>query len=121
MLEHDTSAKFDAFSPVDGKGEARDDVTVAATLNHDAIRKAGSATGSTRPWRRRRAWPPGGICDNYHRLWRTEESSKVMKSKLDVRPSAFRGETLPPSTSSSVFLARLLQTRLLEDRSARRA
>ncbi|QUC02828.1 hypothetical protein [Atopobium sp. oral taxon 416] len=45
--EYGDSAKYVTFSPVDGEGEVREDMKVATTLNHEAIRKAKTLPATT--------------------------------------------------------------------------
>jgi hypothetical protein len=113
--EYGDSAKYVTFSPVDGEGELREDMKVAATLNHEAIRKAKALIVTSKT-----TMEPRAIYGTYHRLWRIEESFRVMKSKLDERPvylqrqSTITGHFLV--CYIAVLLMRLLQVKVLGDR-----
>ncbi|WP_130810291.1 transposase [Olsenella sp. Marseille-P4559] len=82
--EYGDSARHVTFSPADGEGEARGDMKVAATLNHEAIRKAKAVAGYNMTATSKTGMDPRAIYDTYHRLWRIEESLGVMKSELDA-------------------------------------
>ena len=117
--EYGDSAKYVTFTPVDGEGEVRDDARVVATLNRDAIRKARSVAGYNMVVTSETGMPAREIYDTYHRLWRIEESFKVMKSELDARPvylqrrSTITGHFLV--CYLAVLLMRLLQVKVLGD------
>ena len=118
--EYGDSAKYVTFAPVDGEGEVREDMKVAATLNHEAIRKAKAVAGCSMIVTSETGMDPRAIYDTYHRLWRIEESFRVMKSELDARPVYLQRQ----STISghflvcyiAVLLMRLLQVKVLGDR-----
>lgn len=118
--EYGDSAKYVTFSPVDGEGEVREDMKVAATLNHEAIGKAKALAGYNMIVTSETGMDPRAICDTYHRLWRIEESFRAMKSELDARPVYLQRQ----STISghflvcyiAVLLMRLLQVKVLGDR-----
>jgi transposase len=118
--EYGDSAKYVTFTPVDGEGEVREDVRVAATLNHEAIRKARALAGYNMIVTSETGMDPRAIYDAYHRLWRIEESFRVMKSELDARPvylqrqSTISGHFLVCYVA--VLLLRLLQVKVLGDR-----
>ena len=118
--EYGDSAKYVTFAPVDGEGEVRDDARVVATLNHEAIRRARSLAGYNMIVTSETGVPAREIYDTYHRLWRIEESFKVMKSELDARPvylqrrSTITGHFLV--CYLDVLLMRLLQIKVLGDR-----
>ena len=117
--EYGDSAKYVTFEPVDGEGEVKDGTKVVATLNHDAIRKARSVAGYNMIVTSETGMSAREIYDTYHRLWRIEESFKVMKSELDARPvylqrqSTITGHFL--ICYLAVLLVRLLQVRVLGD------
>lgn len=117
--EYGDSAKFVTFAPVDGEGELRDDARVVATLNHDAIRRAKSVAGYNMIVTSETEVPAREIYDTYHRLWRIEESFRVMKGELEARPvylqrqSAITGHFLV--CYLAVLLVRLLQVKVLGD------
>lgn len=118
--EYGDSAKFVTFSPVDGEGEVRDDTAVVATLNREAIRKAKQAAGYNMIVTSETGMPAQEIYAAYHRLWRIEESFRVMKSELDARPvylqrqSTITGHFLV--CYIAVLLVRLLQEKVLGGR-----
>ncbi|MBR3314301.1 MAG: IS1634 family transposase [Atopobiaceae bacterium] len=117
--EYGDSAKYVTFAPVDGEGEVRDDARVVATLNHDAIRRARSVAGYNMVVTSETGMSAREIHDTYHRLWRIEESFRVMKSELDARPvylrrrSSITGHFLV--CYLAVLLVRLLQVKVLGD------
>ncbi len=118
--EYGDSAKFVTFSPVDGEGEVRDDTAVVATLNREAIRKAKQAAGYNMIVTSETGMPAQEIYAACHRLWRIEESFRVMKSELDARPvylqrqSTITGHLLV--CYIAVLLVRLLQEKVLGGR-----
>ena len=117
--EYGDSAKFVTFEPVDGEGEVRDDARVVATLDREAIRKAKSVAGYNMVVTSETGMSAREVHDTYHRLWRIEESFKVMKSELDARPvylqrrSTITGHFLV--CYLAVLLVRLLQVKVLGD------
>jgi hypothetical protein len=117
--EYGDSAKYVTFAPVDGEGEVRDDARVVATLNHEAIDRARSLAGYNMIVTSETGMPARDVCETYHRLWRIEESFKVMKSELDARPvyvqreDTIKGHFLVCYVA--VLLTRLLQVRVLGD------
>lgn len=118
--EYGDGAKYVTFSPVDGEGEVRGDARVVATLNRDAIRRAKSVAGYNMIVTSETVMSAREVYDTYHRLWRIEESFKVMKSELDARPvylqrrEAIAGHFLV--CYLAVLLLRLLQVKVLGDR-----
>lgn len=117
--EYGDSAKYVTFAPVDNEGEVRDDARVVATLNHEAIRKAKSVAGYNMIVTSETEKSAREVYDTYHRLWRIEESFRVMKSELDARPvylqrrSTITGHFLV--CYLAVLLVRLLQVKVLGD------
>ncbi|QUC03040.1 transposase [Atopobium sp. oral taxon 416] len=117
--DYGDSAKYVTYSPVDAEGELRKDAKVAATLNHEAIRKARALAGYNMIVTSKTTMEPLAIYGTYHRLWRIEESFRVMKSKLDARPvylqrqSTITGHFLV--CYIAVLLMRLLQVKVLGD------
>ena len=118
--EYGDSARYVTFETVDGEGEVREDTRVVATLNHDAIRKARSVAGYNMLVTSETSMPPREVYGTYHRLWRIEESFRVMKSELDARPvylqrqSTITGHFLV--CYLAVLLVRLLQVKVLGGR-----
>ncbi|RRF98301.1 MAG: hypothetical protein DUD39_10400 [Coriobacteriaceae bacterium] len=118
--EYGDSAKYVTFSPVDGEGELRKDAKVAATLNHEAIRKARALAGYNMIVTSKTTMGPLAIYGTYHRLWRIEESFRVMKSKLDARPVYLQRQSTITGyflvCYIAVLLMRLLQVKVLGDK-----
>ena len=118
--EYGDGAKYVTFRPVDKEGEVRDDAKVAATLNHEAIRKAKGLAGYNMLVTSETQMDAREIHATYHRLWRIEESFRVMKGELDARPvflqkqSTITGHFL--ICYLAVLLVRLLQVKVLGDR-----
>lgn len=118
--EYGDSARFVTFAPVDADGVVEDGARVAATLNHEAIRRARSVAGYNMIVTSETGMAATDVCATYHRLWRIEESFRVMKSELDARPvylqrrSTITGHFLV--CYLAVLLVRLLQVRVLGDR-----
>lgn len=117
--EFGDAAKYVTFTSVDSAGERCDDRRVIATLNHDAIRKARSQAGYNMLVTSELTMDAKEIYSTYHRLWRIEESFKIMKSELDARPvylhkqSTITGHFL--ICYLAVLLVRLLQIKVLDD------
>ena len=117
--EYGDSAKYVTFAPVDGEGEVRDDAWGVATLNHEAVDRVRSLAGYNMIVTSETGMPARDVCETYHRLWRIEESFKVMKSELDARPvyvqreDTIKGHFLVCYVA--VLLTRLLQVRVLGD------
>ena len=117
--EYGDSARYVTFAPVDGDGEVRDGARVVATLNREAIGKARSVAGYNMIVTSEVGMSAREACDTYHRLWRVEESFRVMKSELDARPvylqrqSTITGHFLV--CYLAVLLVRLLQVKVLGD------
>lgn len=105
---------------MDGEGEVREDMRVAATFDHEAIRKARMLAGHNMIVTSKTGMGPREIYDTYHRLRRIEESFRVMKSELDARPvylqrqSTIAGHFLV--CYIAVLLVRLLQVKVLGGR-----
>ena len=118
--EYGDSAKYVTFCPVDKEGEVRDDAKVAATLNHEAIRKAKGLAGYNMLVTSETQMDAREIYATYHRLWRIEETFRVMNSELGARPVYLRrhdsivGHFL--ICYLAVLLVRLLQVKVLGDR-----
>jgi hypothetical protein len=118
--DYGDSAKFVTFAPVDKSGVVENGTRVAATLNHEAIGKAKSVAGYSMIVTSETKMPATEVYATYHRLWRIEESFKVMKSELDARPvylqkqSTITGHFLV--CYLAVLLVRLLQLKVLGDR-----
>ena len=115
--EYGDSARFVTFAPVDGEGEVRDDARVVATLNREAIRRAKSVAGYNMIVTSETGMSAREIYDTYHRLWRIEESFRVMKSELDARPVYLRRRSTITGhflvCYLAVLLVRLLQVKVL--------
>lgn len=117
--EYGDSAKYVTFVAVDSEGEVRDDERVVATLNRKAIGRARSLAGYNMLVTSEADMPEAEVYDTYHRLWRIEETFRVMKSELDARPVYLRrhdsivGHFL--ICYVAVLLVRLLQVHVLGD------
>lgn len=118
--EYGDSAKYVTFTPIDEEGEVKDGAKVAVSLNHDAIAKARSLAGYNMLVTSETAMAARKACDTYHRLWRVEESFRVMKSELDARPVYLQGQSTITGhfliCYLAVLLVRLLQVKVLKDR-----
>ena len=118
--EYGDSAKYVTFVAVDSEGEVRDDERVVATLNRKAIGRARSLAGYNMLVTSEADMPEAEVYDTYHRLWRIEETFRVMKSELDARPvylqrqSTITGHFLV--CYLAVLLVRLLQVKVLGGR-----
>ena len=111
-------AKYLRLTAVSKEGEVGDDAVVA-TLDHEAIRKAKAEAGYNMLVTSEVGMDPTQLYDTYHRLWRIEETFRVMKTELDARPvylqrqSTITGHFLVCYTT--VLLLRLLQLKVLGD------
>lgn len=118
--EYGDSAEFVTFSPVDGGGGVRDDTAVVSTLNREAMRKAKQAAGYNMIVTSETGMPVQEIYAAYHRLWRIEESFRVMKSELDARPVYLQRQSTVTGhflvCYIAVLLVRLLQEKVLGGR-----
>ena len=89
-----------------------------ATINHDAVRRAKQAAGYNMIVTSETGMGPQEIYAAYHRLWRIEESFRVMKSELDARPVYLQKESTIAGhflvCYIAVLLLRLLQDKVLE-------
>ena len=117
--EYGDSAKYVTFVAVDSEGEVRDDERVVATPDRKAIGRARSLAGYNMLVTSEADMPEAEVYDTYHRLWRIEETFRVMKSELDARPVYLRrhdsivGHFLVCYVA--VLLVRLLQVHVLGD------
>lgn len=117
--EYGDSAKYVTFVAVDSEGEVRDDERVVATPDRKAIGRARSLAGHDMLVTSEADMPEAEVYDTYHRLWRIEETFRVMKSELDARPVYLRrhdsivGHFL--ICYVAVLLVRLLQVHVLGD------
>ena len=117
--EYGDSAKYVTFVAVDAEGEVRDDERVVATPDREAIGRARSLAGYNMLVTSEADMPEAEVYDTYHRLWRIEETFRVMKSELGARPVYLRrhdsivGHFLVCYVA--VLLVRLLQVHVLGD------
>lgn len=117
--EYGDSAKYVTFVAVDSEGEVRDDERVVATPDREAIGRARSLAGHDMLVTSEADMPEAEVYDTYHRLWRIEETFRVMKSELGARPVCLRrhdsivGHFLVCYVA--VLLVRLLQVHVLGD------
>jgi len=116
--EYGDSAKYVTFVAVDGEGEVSDEAVVA-TLNHKAIDRARKLAGYNMLVTSETAMGEADVYATYHRLWRIEESFRVMKTELEARPVFMRthdsivGHFLVCYVA--VLLMRIVQMRVLRD------
>ena len=117
--EYGDGAKYVTFVAVDAEGEVRDDERVVATLDREAMGRARSLAGYNMLVTSEADMPEAEVYDTYHRLWRIEETFRVMKSELGARPVYLRrhdsivGHFLVCHVA--VLLVRLLQVHVLGD------
>lgn len=118
--EFGDSAKFVTFTAIDKNGCIEEEDSVAVALNHEAIAKARSLAGYNMLVTSEVSMDDKEVYQVYHRLWRIEESFRVMKTELDARPvylqrpDAIIGHFL--ICYLSVTLLRLLQFKVLDNR-----
>ena len=116
--EYGESARFVTFAAVDADGCVGEE-PVACVLDHEAIARARSVAGYNMIVTSEVGMADAEVYSTYHRLWRIEESFRVMKSQLDARPvylrrqDAIKGHFLVCYVS--VLLLRLLQLKVLGD------
>ena len=116
--EYGESARFVTFTTVDANG-CEGGESVVCALNHEAIEKARKLAGYNMIVTSETGMEDDEIYRTYHKLWRIEESFRVMKSQLDARPvylqreEAIKGHFLVCYVS--VLLLRLLQIKVLND------
>lgn len=90
--EYGDCAKFVNFTPIDDNGEVTDN-KIYATINEEAKTQALELAGYNLLVTSELSMSPTEIYDTYHKLWRIEESFRVMKSELDARPVFLQQQT----------------------------
>jgi transposase len=112
-------SKYVTFGCADPKGNAIDG-KVSVTINRDVINRDLKLAGYNLLVTSETKMKSDDIYNTYHNLWRIEESFKVMKSYLDVRPvylqkiASIHGHFL--ICYLSVLLIRLLQFKVLKNK-----
>lgn len=118
--EYGDASKYVLFTPVNSNGEVNDDTLVIASLNEDKIKKDLSLCGYNLIISSELNMNPLDIYNVYHRLWRIEESFRILKSELDARPvycyklNTIYGHFL--ICYLSVFVLRILQIKKFHDK-----
>lgn len=110
--EYGESAKYVIFT--DGKGKKAE-----VRVNTKAIEKDRKAAGYNMLVTSEYTLDDQKIYDAYHRLWRIEESFRVMKSELDARPVYLQKENSIKGhffiCYAAVLLIRILQVKVLKN------
>lgn len=118
--EYGDSSKYVTFTPIDSNGEVNDETIVIASLNKDKIEKDLALCGYNLIISSELKMKPLDIYHVYHRLWRIEETFRILKSELDARPvychkqNTIYGHFL--ICYLSVFLLRILQIKKFNDK-----
>lgn len=119
--EYGDASKYVSFTPIDSSnGEVNDDTVVIASLNEYKIKKDLSLCGYNLIISSELKMKPLDIYNVYHRLWRIEESFRILKSELDARPvychkrNTIYGHFL--ICYLSVFILRILQIKKFHDK-----
>lgn len=118
--EYGDASKYVLFTPVNSNGEINEDTLVIASLNEDKIKKDLSLCGYNLIISSELNMNPLDIYNVYHRLWRIEESFRILKSELDARPVyCFKQNTIYGHfliCYLSVFVLRILQIKKFHDK-----
>ncbi|MDY2575682.1 MAG: transposase [Bacilli bacterium] len=118
--EYGDASKYVTFTPIDSKGEVNDETIVIASLKTEKIEKDLSLCGYNLIISSEIKMKPIEIYRIYHRLWRIEETFRILKSELDARPvychkqNTIYGHFL--ICYLSVFLLRILQIKKFKDK-----
>lgn len=118
--EYGDSSKYVTFTPIDSNGEVNDETIVIASLNKDKIEKDLALCGYNLIISSELKMKPLDIYHVYHRLWRIEETFRILKSELDARPvychkqNTIYGHFL--ICYLSIFLLRILQIKKFNDK-----
>lgn len=119
-IEYGEASKYVFFTPLNPKGEVEDDAEVIASLNIERIQKDLSLCGYNLIISSELKMKPLDIYQVYHRLWRIEETFRILKSELDARPvychkqNTIYGHFL--ICYLSVFCLRVLQMKKFHDK-----
>ena len=118
--EYGDASKFVDFTPINKDGSIDDDSFVIASINQEKVNKALSLCGYNLIISSELNMKPLDIYNVYHRLWRIEESFRILKSELDARPvychkqNTIYGHFL--ICYLSIFLLRILQIKKFKDK-----
>ena len=117
--EYGDASKYVTFTPIDSNGEVDDETIVVATLNNEKIEKDLALCGYNLIISSELKMKPLDIYNVYHRLWRIEETFRLLKSELDSRPVYCRKQNSIYGhfliCYLSVFLIRILQIKKFKD------
>ena len=117
--EYGDASKYVTFTPVDSNGEVDDETIVVASLNNEKIEKDLALCGYNLIISSELKMKPLDIYNVYHRLWRIEETFRILKSELDSRPVYCRKQNSIYGhfliCYLSVFLIRILQIKKFKD------
>ena len=117
--EYGDASKYVTFTPIDSNGEVDDETIVVATLNNEKIEKDLALCGYNLIISSELKMKPLDIYNVYHRLWRIEETFRLLKSELDSRPVYCRKQNTIYGhfliCYLSVFLIRILQIKKFKD------
>lgn len=118
--EYGDASKFVDFTPINKDGSIDEESFVIASINHEKVNKALSLCGYNLIVSSELKMKPLDIYNVYHRLWRIEESFRILKSELDARPvychkqNTIYGHFL--LCYLSVFILRILQIKKFKDK-----
>lgn len=118
--EYGDVSKYVTFTPIDSKGEVNEETIVIVSLNNEKINKDLALCGYNLIISSEIKMNPLDIYYVYHRLWRIEETFRILKSELDARPvychkqNTIYGHFL--ICYLSVFLLRILQIKKFKDK-----
>lgn len=114
--EYGDCAKYVTFITADKKGKETDG-KVKVIMNDEAIKKNLELAGYNLLVTSETDMSGSEIYSTYHQLWRIEESFRIMKSQLDVRPVYLQKEETITGhfliCYLTVLLTRLLQIKVL--------
>ena len=117
--EYGDASKYVTFTPIDSNGEVDDETIVVASLNNEKIEKDLALCGYNLIISSELKMKPLDIYNVYHRLWRIEETFRILKSELDSRPVYCRKQNSIYGhfliCYLSVFLIRILQIKKFKD------
>lgn len=117
--EYGDASKYVTFTPVNKFGEIDEETEVIASLNMDKINSDLELCGYNLLVSSELKMKPLDIYRVYHRLWRIEETFRILKSELDARPvycqkqNTIYGHFL--ICYISVFILRILQIKKFND------
>ena len=120
LKEYGDASKFVDFTPINKDGSIDEESFVIASINYEKVNKALSLCGYNLIVSSELKMKPLDIYNVYHRLWRIEESFRILKSELDARPvychkqNTIYGHFL--LCYLSVFILRILQIKKFKDK-----